>query len=194
MDWLFLAALGIIWTAFLLPSDRRRVSPQASVEDFERKMQLLAETEGRGRFIIAPRKGARFLGTRGRARARARERRRQVFVFLVESIGLTLLIGLVPPLRVMWDVSVGLAALLAVYVWVLIAIKEGSPRARARRVAEEAATARPRTAAHATAGRRYVAEGHSRTPRPAFKGLGSAGEGDVIRIVVRPREVGVAGA
>ena len=88
MDWLLLVALGMIWAVFLIPSERRKASPQASVEEFERRMELLAETEahGPGRWIIAPRKGARFIGTRARAKVRARERRRKVIAFLVESI------------------------------------------------------------------------------------------------------------
>src|SRR5437867_12660911 len=101
MGWLTLAALGIVWAAFLLPLGRRSSSLVEGVEDFERKMELVAET-GRhedGRWIITPRKGAAFVGPDGRARARARERRRRAVVTLLESIGLAFLIGLVPPVR-----------------------------------------------------------------------------------------------
>ena len=65
MDWLLLAALGIMWVAFLLPSDRRRQRTEHSVEDFERRMELLAHAEAQGsegRWIVTPRKGARFVG------------------------------------------------------------------------------------------------------------------------------------
>src|SRR5207247_4944450 len=113
MGWLTLAALGM---AFLLPLGRRKSSLVEGVEDFERKMELLAET-GRhedGRWIITPRKGTAFLGPDGRARARARERRRRVFVSLLESIGLTFLIGLVPPLRPMWALTGALVVALGV--------------------------------------------------------------------------------
>ncbi len=41
LTWLLLAALGIIWAALLLPSRSR--SPKSSVEEFEQKMNLLAE-------------------------------------------------------------------------------------------------------------------------------------------------------
>ena len=78
------------------PVGRRRPSPSTTVEDFERRMELLAQAEvhgNAGRWIITPRKGVRFVGSAERKRARARERRKQVFVFLLESIGITFLIG-----------------------------------------------------------------------------------------------------
>ena len=125
MQWLLLGVLGIIWAAFLIPVGRRR-SDNRSVEDFERRMELLANAEVHGttgRWIVTPRKGVRFLGPRERHQARARARRRRVFVFLLEAIGLTLLIGAVPPLRVAWIVSAALGGLLLVYVWALLVIK-----------------------------------------------------------------------
>ena len=126
MDWLLLAALGIMWVAFLLPSDRRRQRTEHSVEDFERRMELLAHAEAQGsegRWIVTPRKGARFVGVAERRRARLRERRRKVLVFLLESIGLTFLIGLVPPLRTVWALTGIFAGLLVLYVWLLLSIK-----------------------------------------------------------------------
>jgi hypothetical protein len=57
VDWLLLAALGIMWVAFLLPSDRRRQRTEHSVEDFERRMELLAHAEAQGsegRWIVTP--------------------------------------------------------------------------------------------------------------------------------------------
>ena len=126
MDWLLLAALGIMWVAFLLPSDRRRQRTEHSVEDFERRMELLAHAEAQGsegRWIVTPRKGARFVGVAERRRARLRERRRKVLVFLIESIGLTFLIGLVPPLHAVWALTGIFGGLLVLYVWLLLSIK-----------------------------------------------------------------------
>jgi hypothetical protein len=113
VGWLLLVALGVIWGAFLVPT--RRTSHSRSIEDFERNMDLLADTEGngRGRWIVTPRKGVAFVGTRERARERARARRRRVFVFMIESTGIAFLIGLVPPLRAMWLVAGSLMILLA---------------------------------------------------------------------------------
>ena len=81
-----------------------------SVDDFERRMEFLAHAEVNGttgRWIVTPRKGARFVGDAERRKARVRDRRRRVLVFLLEAIGISFLIGLVPPLRVVWNVHAG---------------------------------------------------------------------------------------
>jgi len=72
--WIFLAVLGIIWATFLFPFLRHGRSPTSSVQEFERKMDLLAETNRaqRGRWVLTPRAGERFLGRRGRSRSRLR--------------------------------------------------------------------------------------------------------------------------
>jgi hypothetical protein len=135
VGWLLLVALGIIWAAFLVPT--RRTSHSRSIEDFERNMDLLADTEGnrRGRWIVTPRKGVAFVGTRERARERARARRRRVFVFMIESTGIAFLIGLVPPLRAMWLVAGSLMILLALYTWLLVTLREREAPASRRPVA-----------------------------------------------------------
>jgi hypothetical protein len=176
-----LAALGMIWAAFLLPGERGKAS-RRTVEDFERNMELLAETgrAGQGRWIVTPQKGTPFIGSRARAQERARERRRRVFVVMLESIGLTLLIGLVPPLRAMWYVSAVLLVLLAVYVWLLLWLKEQQPSAR---VLEQNRMVRiPESPVVAPS--RYVADASSRTPRAAYHGLTVDGD-DPATIVVR---------
>ncbi len=188
MGWLLLTVLGIMWTAFLFP--RRRSSPNKSVEDFGRNMEMLADTDvTQGRWIVTPRKGMAFVGARERAKERARIRRRRVFVFLLESIGLTALIGIVPPLRAMWYATGVLLALLGVYVWILLAIRS---RAAHARVTTSRAAAPPERATPAR--QRYAADAGARTPRPAFNGLATLGGDDLVNIVVKPaRQVGVAG-
>jgi hypothetical protein len=196
VDWLLLAAFGMMWAALLLPGPRRRART-TSVEEFERDMDLLAHAEAfeRGRWIVTPRKGVPFLGSRDRARARARERRRRVFVFLLEIIALTFLIGVVPPLRAMWFASAAAGGVLLLYVWLLLSIKA---RSRSRSAAP-AAHSRPAAPARGAApaarsalapipepGVRYVAEGNARTPRPTFNGLGSAEDEDSVHVVVLP--------
>ncbi len=187
LEWLLLAALGIMWAAFLMPSGRRRHSPDASVLDFERRMELLAQAEVQGtsgRWIVTPRKGVRFVGTAERKRARARERRKQVFTFLLEAIGLTFIIGLVPPLRVMWTVSMILGGILLLYVWLLLSMKH-----RADSPAHEkarAAKAPTQRVAPMAAAQRYVAEGRSTLARSTFNGLGAVDESDRVHVVVRP--------
>lgn len=187
LDWLLLAPLGMMWLAFLVPSGRRRHSPHVSVQDFERRMELLAQAEAQGtsgRWIVTPRKGARFVGTVERRRARARERRKQVLTFLLEAIGITFLIGLVPPLRVMWTSSAAFGVLLVLYAWLLVSIKRRDalphPHERAR------AAQAPSTHRLVGPAARYVAEGRSTWARPTFNGLGALGETDRVHVVVRP--------
>jgi hypothetical protein len=136
VGWALLVALGIIWAAFLVPT--RRTSHSRSIEDFERNMDLLADTEGngRGRWIVTPRKGVAFVGTRERARERARARRRRVFVFMIESTGIAFLIGLVPPLRAIWLVAGSMMILLALYTWLLVTLREREGAASRRPVAQ----------------------------------------------------------
>lgn len=160
------------------------------MEDFERDMELLAETDGHeGRWIITPRKGVAFVGPRERAHQRARERRRKVLAFLLETIGVSFLIGLVPPLHVVWCATALLAALLGAYVWMLLSIEERARRARSSdNVHQEVAPkiARP-------VRQRHVAESASRTVRPSYNGLVAQGADDLVNIVVRPaREVGAS--
>ncbi len=187
MDWLLLGALGIMWVAFLLPSGRRQHTAARSVEDFERRMELLAHVEAngsQGRWIVTPRKGARFVGVTERRRARVRERRRKVLVFLLESIGLTFLIGSVPPLRSVWYLSAIFGGLLVLYVWLLLSIKHRAsdlPHETARAAREPARVKTPVTAVP-----RYVVNNMTGWARPTFNGLGSVGEGDRVHVVVRP--------
>src|SRR5207245_8577409 len=123
LSWILLAALGIIWATFLIPS--RRHSPRSSVEEFERKMTILADANNwssAGRWVLMPQRGQRFMGSRDRSRARVRRRRRQVFTVLVEATGVTFLIGLVPRLRPMLYGTAILVGLLVVYSLMLLTI------------------------------------------------------------------------
>lgn len=187
MDWLVLGAFGIIWAAFLLPSGRRQTSPRASVKAFGRNMDLLAHTgqSGHGRWIVTPRKGIPIQGE-ARARARVRERRKKVLLFLLEAIGITALIGMVPPLRIMWGASAVLVVALGGYVYVLLWIKSRERQRLTEPVARTAAGSAPPVAAQAQAvAPRYRADDASaRNARPTFNGLGTLGEGDTVHVVV----------
>ncbi|HET9248478.1 MAG TPA: hypothetical protein VFP13_00865 [Actinomycetota bacterium] len=182
MGWLLLVALVIMWAAFLIPSWRGSpgTTTDKSVKDFERNMDMLAETEAQGRWIVTPRKGTTFIGPRARAQARARERRRRVLMVLIESLALTALIGLVPPLRAMWYAAAILLVLIGAYVWALLTMKARS---------DVHAPARPRGAAAPAAARparqRYAADASNRTPRRSFNGLPALGD-DLVNIVVKP--------
>ena len=152
------------------------------MKDFERNMDLLAETESPGRWIVTPRKGTTFIGLRARAQARARERRRRVLVVLIESLVLTALIGLVPPLRAMWYATATLFVLLACYVWALLTMKARAFAHDPARPRETAATA---PASPRPTRQRYAADASNRTARRSFNGLPAFGD-DLANIVVRP--------
>ena len=183
MGWLLLAALLILWAAFLIPSWASPPSKtDKSMKDFERNMDILAETETQGRWIVTPRKGTTFIGRRAREQARVRERRRRVLMVLIESLALTALIGLVPPLRAMWYATAILLVLLGGYVWALLTMKARVDAHHPARPRETAATA----PAHPTPARqRYAADASSRTARRSFNGLPAFGD-DLVNIVVRP--------
>lgn len=188
MGWLLLAALAIMWAAFLLPAWGG--SQDRSMKEFERNMDMLAETgeRGQGRWIVTPRKGTSFMGRRARAQARARERRRRVLMVLVECVALTGLIGLFPPLRAMWYATAGLVALLGAYVWALLALKSRGALAGDRSPSYDHAP----PAVSRPARQRYASDASNRIARPAFNGLPALGD-DMVNIVVRPAaEVGVA--
>ncbi|MDQ4005546.1 MAG: hypothetical protein M3135_04490 [Actinomycetota bacterium] len=81
-----------------------------------------------GRWILSPKRGSRFVGHHQRERERARERRRRVYVFLLETAGLTGLIGLFPPLRGMLVVTGIFVGLLAVYTVLVLQYTVGRSR------------------------------------------------------------------
>jgi hypothetical protein len=150
-------------------------------------MDLLAETDrsGRGRWIVTPRKGVPLLGPRARAQVRARERRRKVFVFFLESIGLSFMIGLVPPLRPVWYATAILATLLGAYVWMLLSMKQRAPQTPVERAEAVGVPERPSPVRH-----RYASDAAGRT-RPAFNGLGAFAADELVTITVKPAsEVG----
>jgi hypothetical protein len=123
--WLLVAVLGIIWGASLLPLGRFRASSSSSVEEFERSMDLLAETQRRspGRWVVMPRKGARFTNPKELGRARLRRRRKQILAGLAEATALFFLIGLFPPLHSMLFVALGLLAVLLLYASMLARVR-----------------------------------------------------------------------
>jgi hypothetical protein len=124
MDWLLVGSVVIIFAAYALPPRLARGRARSSIEEFNRTMGVLEQTErAGGRWIVAPRKGEAFVGRRERARARARARRRRVLMVLLETLALTLLIGMFPPLHGMWILSGVVAVLLCAYVLMLIDVK-----------------------------------------------------------------------
>jgi hypothetical protein len=113
-----------------------------------------------------------------------------VLVVLIESLVLTALIGLVPPLRAMWYTTAFLLVLLGGYVWALVTMKARADTNDPARPREAAATA---PASPRPARQRYAADASNRTARRSFNGLPAFGD-DLVNIVVRPAaEVDAAG-
>jgi len=143
LGWIFVAAMVIIWGIFLLPVGRFGTSG-SSVEEFERSMDLLAETQrrGPGRWVVMPRKGAPIKDFRDLSKARIRRRRRRILAGLAEASGLFILMGLFPPLHGMLVPGLVLLGLLLVYMALLARVQVvESERARtlaARRARAEA--------------------------------------------------------
>jgi hypothetical protein len=138
---LFVALLGIIWVAILLPSRLRRRSPRSSVEEFERKMNSLAETHNTspGRWVLMPRKGQKIMDPGERRRFRIRRRRRVIFVTLLELTVLALVMGLFPPLHRMLVGAAGLGGVLVLYSLLLARVRRRETElARISRIHEQA--------------------------------------------------------
>ena len=114
VDWISLVVLAIIWAALLIPTPHRKRETRVP---FTPRSEMEYEEFGQpGRWILSPKRSARFVGAGARARMRARERRRRVIVVLAEAIGITLLMGLFPPLRPMLYVAGFLFVLFAVFL------------------------------------------------------------------------------
>jgi hypothetical protein len=128
-----------------------------------------------------------------------------VFTFLLETIGLTFLMGLFPPLRGMWIVTLAFGLLLGLYVWLLITyrrLEEAERPEAARRSPHPAAfrthaadvAAGAGAAAYAASGERRETRGpelwpgHPSDPRPLHEVLGGLGPDDLVHVVVRRPE------
>jgi hypothetical protein len=109
-------------------------------------MDLLAEANRNlpGRWVIMPRRGARFMAPRDRTRARIRRRRRQVLALLGEVTGLFVIIGLFPPLHAMLYGALVLLGLLLVYGAMLTRVRAAeSARTRLAAARSRAAETAP---------------------------------------------------
>ena len=169
-------------------------------------MGLLAEANGTapGRWVLMPRKGVRFKDPHARRRARSRRRRRQVFMVLLEATGLSLLIGLFPPLRLMLIGTGALAFLLLVYIGLLIMIRahELERARRARGVHDGGVRPRQRVPSvriRASApggpddnrGTRPVPHARGKRPDDASNGNGNGNGGDAGLDEEELRELGI---
>ena len=160
LGWLLFALLGIIWIAFLLP--RKHSSPLGSAKEFEKTLNLLAETNRTvsGRWVLVPPKGRALDGGHSSRRIRARRRRRLLFVLMADGALLTGIMGAFPGLRPMLFGTAALSSLLVLYTGFLAAIA-AHERAEARRRRARALLERsPRVMSRYTALPRRNGNGH----------------------------------
>jgi hypothetical protein len=130
-----LLILAVIWAAVLIPplmGARAEGRPADSIGDFRRQLHVLRRAApvgvpaahtlaayGATPFVAGPRTQSRH----DAARRRTVKRRRDVFYALVSSMAGTLVLGLVPGMRVLWGLHLVLDALFIAYVLVLVRMR-----------------------------------------------------------------------
>jgi hypothetical protein len=102
----------------------------------------------------------------------------------LDSIALTSLIGVAPPLRPMWFVAAGLGAVLILYVWVLLSLK-----GRAHTPGRVPATVKGQSSR--TIGLTSSEDRNAAPSRPAFHDLDIFGDDEPVHVVVRTASAGV---
>ena len=138
MGVVILLVLAGIWAAVLIPPIVRARSegrPVGSVGDFNRRLQVLARTNPAGmapaRSYISDRPGQLYrispttgVGrVAGSSRRRSQKRRRDILIgLLVAAVG-SLVLGVVPALRVLWMVHVFVDVLIVAYVGALVYLR-----------------------------------------------------------------------
>ena len=120
---LLIVLLAVLWGAVFLPTilrSRHSSSPITSVGTFRRGMNALGPGRSSGRWIVMPTTPGDHLA----ARKRSIYRRRQIFTAMLFAAAMTLLLAIVPDLRWMLKVHMGVDALLVAYVFILLRLKQ----------------------------------------------------------------------
>jgi hypothetical protein len=150
-----LLILAVVWAVFLIPQVARvraEKTPADTVGAFRHQLSVLERTNaGNGYYaagtgVAAPM--ARALPLAPVTRATVAQRRRAIAVFLLAGMGVTLLLGMLPPLRPLLMLHLVLDALFVGYLGLL---------ARARTIAAERDTKV-----------RYLPERPFLVPEPSF--------------------------
>ena len=132
-----LIVLAAVWAAFLLPPILRARSehrPSGSITDFRRQLHVLARSAPAGNVapqtipgrvvpirpnvVAAPSAPLRL----GRSRSTVK-RRRDIFVGLLVAMAGSLVLGTLPPLRILWTIHVVLDVLFVAYVGALVYLR-----------------------------------------------------------------------
>jgi len=145
-----LIVLAAVWAAFLLPPILRARSehrPSGSISDFRRQLHVLARSSPAG-MGASPTPMGRIVPMRGPGRSapgavagvragsigpggisglsrsrRSVKRRRDVFVGLLVAMGGSLVLGVLPQLRVLWALHVVIDVLFVAYVATLVYLR-----------------------------------------------------------------------
>ncbi|HEX2850142.1 MAG TPA: hypothetical protein VHN98_06300 [Acidimicrobiales bacterium] len=163
--------LAAIWAAFLLPPILRARSenrPSGSISDFRRQLHVLARSTPAGVTPIraatpalAPRQPRTLhppVATVRTVRRRSSvKRRRDILVGLLVAMAGSLVLGFLPPLRVLWAVHLVVDLLFVTYVALLVYLRNLAAEremkvrflpAQSRAAAPEPAFAYPRRSAN----------------------------------------------
>lgn len=151
MTLLLVLLLAVLWGAVFIPAlvrDRMDSSPMASVGTFRKGMRALSQsppagsTRG-GRWVLMPKTPDELQAPR----KRTKRRRRRLFTALVLSAAVTLLLGILPPLREALTIHAAVDLILIGYVLYLVQAKHREADFyQARRLHREPAQEEPELA------------------------------------------------
>jgi hypothetical protein len=134
-----LIVLAAVWAAFLLPPILRARSehrPSGSITDFRRQLHVLARSAPAGGIVpqaipgrVVPIRPIQVAGPAtvtplrlGRSRQTVK-RRRDIFVGLLVAMAGSLVLGVLPPLRILWSIHLLLDVLFLAYVGALVYLR-----------------------------------------------------------------------
>ena len=131
-----LLILAVVWAAVLIPPwlrNRADARPADSISAFRSRLAVLQRTgpagTRRAAFIASRPDVQGFVPARPRvtsslhastARARTQKRRRDIFVGLLAAMGTSLVLGLIPGLRILWVVHLLVDGMFVTYVALLV--------------------------------------------------------------------------
>jgi hypothetical protein len=133
-----LLILAILWAAVLVPPAlraRAESSPVDSIGSFRRQLRILQRVAPGVTSPVRPSPALQsppvmVMGTvrsatasARRAQSRVQKRRRDILFGLLAAMGGSLLLGFVPPLRVMWGLHVALDVVFVAYVALLVHLR-----------------------------------------------------------------------